>query len=87
VRLRLLTKEQGPRIEVLDNGPGVPEEEREAILQRFYRAKRTQTEPGSGLGLSIVTAIARLHHFTLSLGDARPGLRVALDCWPRGFEG
>jgi signal transduction histidine kinase len=87
VRLRLLAKEQGPRIEVLDNGPGVPVEEREAILQRFYRAKRTRTEPGSGLGLSIVTAIARLHHFTLSLGDARPGLRVALDCWPRGFEG
>ncbi|MDB5466961.1 MAG: hypothetical protein JWQ46_1723, partial [Phenylobacterium sp.] len=33
-----------------------------------------------------VTAIARLHHFTLSLDDARPGLRVALDCWPRGLE-
>jgi signal transduction histidine kinase len=86
VRLRLVARPEGPRIEVLDNGPGVPEDEREAVLQRFYRAQRSRTEPGSGLGLSIVTAIARLHHFTLSLGDARPGLSVALDCWPRGIE-
>jgi signal transduction histidine kinase len=86
VTLRLIARPEGPRIEVADNGPGVPEGEREAVLQRFYRAQRARTEPGSGLGLSIVTAIARLHHFTLSLEDARPGLLVALDCWPRGFE-
>ena len=86
VRLRLLVCEKGPRIEVADNGPGVPEDEREAVLKRFYRSRRARTEPGSGLGLSIVTAIARLHHFDLSLADAKPGLRVALDCWPRGLE-
>ncbi len=86
VRVRLLVCEKGPRIEVADNGPGVPEDERDAVLQRFYRSQRTRTEPGSGLGLSIVTAIARLHHFDLSLADARPGLRVRLDCWPRGLE-
>ncbi len=87
VTVRLSVREGGPRVEVTDNGPGVPADEREAVLQRFYRAKRTRTEPGSGLGLSIVTAIARMHHFTLSLDDARPGLSVALDCWPRGIEG
>jgi signal transduction histidine kinase len=87
VTVRLTVREEGPRIEVADNGPGVPEAEREAVLQRFYRAERTRTEPGSGLGLSIVTAIARLHHFTLVLEDAQPGLRVALNCWPRGFDG
>jgi signal transduction histidine kinase len=86
VTIRLVTRDEGPRIEVADNGPGVPEAEREAVLQRFYRAARSRNEPGSGLGLSIVTAIARLHHFTLVLEDARPGLRVALNCWPRGFE-
>jgi signal transduction histidine kinase len=86
VTVRLSAREKGPRIEVADNGPGVPEGEREAVLQRFYRAQRARTEPGSGLGLSIVTAIARLHHFTLSLHDAQPGLVVALDCWPRGIE-
>jgi signal transduction histidine kinase len=87
VTVRLTVREEGPRIEVTDNGPGVPEAERDAVLQRFYRAARTRNEPGSGLGLSIVTAIARLHHFTLVLEDARPGLRVALNCWPRGFDG
>jgi signal transduction histidine kinase len=86
VRLRLLVREEGPSIEVVDDGPGVPKGERDSVLQRFYRAKRTGNEPGSGLGLSIVTAIARMHHFTLVLDDARPGLRVALNCWPRGLE-
>lgn len=86
VTLRLLRGEEGPRIEVVDNGPGVPEDEREAVLNRFYRAQRARTTPGSGLGLSIVSAIARLHHFALSLDDARPGLRVSLNCWPRGLE-
>jgi signal transduction histidine kinase len=87
VTIRVVMREEGPRIEVADNGPGVPEAERAAVLQRFYRAARSRNEPGSGLGLSIVTAIARLHHFTLVLEDAGPGLRVALNCWPRGFEG
>ena len=86
VTIRLVTREEGPRIEVADNGPGVPEAERDVVLQRFYRAARTRTEAGSGLGLSIVTAIARMHHFTLVLEDAGPGLRVALNCWPRGIE-
>lgn len=86
VRVRLLVRDGGPRIEVVDNGPGVPEGEREAVLNRFYRSQRTRDLPGSGLGLSIVVAIARLHHFTLSLEDAEPGLRIALDCRPRGLE-
>ncbi|HZZ70143.1 MAG TPA: HAMP domain-containing sensor histidine kinase [Phenylobacterium sp.] len=87
VCLRLAAREEGPRIEVADNGPGVTEDERDAVLQRFYRTQRARAEPGSGLGLSIVAAIARLHHFTLVLEDAHPGLRVALNCWPRGIEG
>jgi signal transduction histidine kinase len=87
VSVRLAVREEGPRIEVADNGPGVPEDERDAVLQRFYRTQRARAEPGSGLGLSIVAAIARLHHFTLVLEDAHPGLRVALNCWPRGIEG
>jgi signal transduction histidine kinase len=86
VTVRLVACADGPRVEVADNGPGVPEAERDVVLQRFYRAARARTEPGSGLGLSIVTAIARMHHFTLALEDARPGLRVALSCWPRGFD-
>jgi signal transduction histidine kinase len=82
VRLRLTRLPDGPRLEITDSGPGVPEDEREAVLQRFYRARQTSSTPGSGLGLSIVAAVARLHDFRLTLGDAAPGLKVTLDCWP-----
>jgi signal transduction histidine kinase len=82
VCLRLTALERGPRLEITDSGPGIAENEREAVLQRFYRSAKTQEAPGSGLGLSIVAAVARLHDFHLLLSDAGPGLRVTLDCWP-----
>ena len=82
VRLRLTYPPPGPRLEIIDSGPGVPEAEREAVLERFYRGARERDTPGSGLGLSIVAAIVRLHDYRLVLGDAKPGLRVTLDCWP-----
>jgi len=80
VRLQLDGLAGGPRITVQDNGPGVPQEERSAVLQRFYRSERDRLTPGSGLGLSIVAAIVRLHRFRLALEDAGPGLRVVIDC-------
>jgi signal transduction histidine kinase len=83
VRLTLAATASGPRIEVIDSGPGVAECERESVLQRFYRSPRDERAPGSGLGLSIVAAVVRLHEFRLTLGDADPGLRVAIDCWPQ----
>ncbi|MEO0398980.1 MAG: HAMP domain-containing sensor histidine kinase [Pseudomonadota bacterium] len=52
---------------VADNGPGVPEEEREAVLKRFVRLERSRTSVGSGLGLSLVTAIARAHGAEITL--------------------
>ncbi len=82
VRLRLTEQTGGPRLEVRDTGPGVEESEREAVLERFYRGRSGREAPGSGLGLSIVAAVARLHGFRLTLGDAAPGLAVTLDCWP-----
>jgi len=72
--------EAGPRLVVEDDGPGVPESEQASVLQRFYRGERDRLTPGSGLGLSIVQAIVRLHGFSLRLEDARPGLRVVIDC-------
>jgi signal transduction histidine kinase len=83
VGLTLSSRTEGPRIEITDSGPGVPLAERDAVMKRFYRSERTRTTPGSGLGLSVVTAIVRLHGFDVSLDDARPGLRVAMDCWPK----
>jgi signal transduction histidine kinase len=73
----------GPQIELSDNGPGIPAAERQAVLQRFYRSPSTSRgAPGSGLGLSIVVAIARLHGFALALDEAPGGgARVTLDCW------
>ena len=79
--------EAGPRIVVEDNGPGVPEAEQAAVLQRFYRGERDRLTPGSGLGLSIVSAIVRLHGFALRLEDARPGLRAVIDCAPPEPDG
>ena len=85
VKLQLEATAHGPRITVQDNGPGVPQEERTAVLQRFYRAERDRLTPGSGLGLSIVAAIVRLHRFRLELQDAAPGLRVVIDCYGAGL--
>jgi signal transduction histidine kinase len=70
-------------IAVLDNGPGVPKEDRDRVAQRFVRLESSRSTPGSGLGLSLVEAVARLHKGVLSLGDglgaeACPGLRAAL---------
>jgi signal transduction histidine kinase len=63
---------------VTDRGPGVPAAERERVLRRFVRLEASRSEPGSGLGLSLVAAVARLHGGTLRLEDNEPGLCVVL---------
>jgi signal transduction histidine kinase len=65
-------------ISVADNGPGIAPEDRERVLKRFVRLEKSRTEPGTGLGLSLVQAVARLHGGTVRLADNRPGLRVVL---------
>lgn len=63
---------------VADNGPGIPEQERHAVLQRLYRLDRSRSTPGNGLGLSLVDAIVKLHDGSLVLSDNDPGLRVTV---------
>lgn len=63
---------------VSDDGPGIPEEEREKVLRRLYRMEKSRTTEGSGLGLSLVAAICNLHDARLSLEDNAPGLRVRI---------
>lgn len=63
---------------VADSGPGIPVHEREKVLRPFYRLEASRTTEGNGLGLSLVAAIAKRHHATLSLNDNAPGLRVAV---------
>jgi signal transduction histidine kinase len=65
-------------IEVMDTGPGIPEDEREAVLGRFYRTEDSRHTPGSGLGLALVAAVARLHGMTVTIADARPGCRIQM---------
>lgn len=76
VAIRLAVERGRAAVVVEDTGPGVPASERAAVLQRFYRSERDRLRPGSGLGLSIVSAIARLHSAHLELQDSQPGLRV-----------
>ncbi len=63
---------------VADNGPGIAEDERPRVVERFYRGDVSRGTPGVGLGLSVVSAVARLHGGALLLFDNRPGLRATL---------
>jgi signal transduction histidine kinase len=80
VQVRLGTDPAHPQIIVEDDGPGIPAAERGAVLQRFYRGERTRPVAGTGLGLSVVVAIVRLHEFSLTLADANPGVRAIIEC-------
>lgn len=78
VKLSTETGEDSVSIIVQDNGPGVPEEELQKLPDRFYRMDRARHQPGNGLGLSIVTAIASLHSGRLVLENSHPGLRASI---------
>ena len=67
-----------PSISVEDDGPGIPAEERERAKDRFVRLDATRSTPGSGLGLSLVDAVATLHEARFELGDNAPGLKARL---------
>ncbi|WP_428409996.1 ATP-binding protein [Hyphococcus sp.] len=62
-------KDGGAMLSVADDGPGVPPENRDRVLERFVRLEQSRSTPGSGLGLSLVSAIARAHGATLELQD------------------
>ncbi|RUT30974.1 HAMP domain-containing histidine kinase [Arsenicitalea aurantiaca] len=64
---------------VSDNGPGIPEDDRERVIERFVRLERSRTDAGSGLGLSLVAAVARLHRGSFRIEDNGPGVRAVMD--------
>jgi signal transduction histidine kinase len=66
------------KVVVSDSGPGIPSEERSNVFKRFYRVESSRSTPGSGLGLSLVQAIARLQQVSIDLCDNNPGLQVIL---------
>jgi signal transduction histidine kinase len=66
-------------LRVRDSGPGIGEAEREAVTRRFYRADKSRRTPGVGLGLSLVSAIAKLHGFRLIISGG-PGCTIEIQC-------
>jgi signal transduction histidine kinase len=78
VRLAARSAERQVVITVVDQGVGIPEEDRERATERFFRGERARSTPGSGLGLALVQAVATLHDGALILEDARPGVRAIL---------
>ena len=68
----------GCSMAIEDDGPGARPEDIPHLTDRFYRAERSRTTPGNGLGLSLVSAVADLHEAALTIEDCQPGLRVRL---------
>jgi signal transduction histidine kinase len=78
VDVRTFANDGGRGIEVSDSGPGIPADQRKAVLRRFYRTEQSRHTPGSGLGLAMVAGVAGLHNMAIAITDANPGCRVAL---------
>lgn len=84
VVLRAASEDGRAVIEVLDDGRGIPADERDAVLRRFYRSAASGADDavGHGLGLPLVAAIARLHGYAFTIADNAPhGTRMRLVCW------
>jgi len=80
-KITVTARQAGGRVllEVADNGPGIPPEDRSRVIERFVRLEQSRTEPGSGLGLSLVAAVARVHKGEFRLEDNGPGVRAIID--------
>ncbi len=76
IEVSTATSDAGAVLCVRDDGPGVPVEARPRLFDRFVRLEQSRSTPGSGLGLALVAAVARLHDAEIELGDAQPGLIV-----------
>ena len=78
ITVRVTRADGSPTLAVSDTGPGIPLADRQRVLDRFVRLDASRSVPGTGLGLSLVAAIAALHGADLSLTDTAPGLAVSL---------
>ncbi len=83
IQMRVAREEGGVALIVADSGPGIPESDRERVVERFVRLEQSRSQPGSGLGLSLAVAVAEAHRGELRLGEGigvngAPGLGVRL---------
>jgi signal transduction histidine kinase len=79
ILMQLNEYDSHPVLSIADNGPGIPAAEREKVLERFYRMDQSRSQHGSGLGLSLVAAVARMHNAKLVCNDNHPGLIAELN--------
>ena len=79
IAVALSRVDSGFRLIISDSGPGIPPLEREAVFERFYRLDYHRGSDGSGLGLSLVSSVAKHHCADVRLEDNDPGLRVVLN--------
>lgn len=78
ITMQLSERDHQPVLTISDNGPGIPVAERNRVLQRFYRMDQSRSQHGSGLGLSLVAAVARMHDAEIVFNDNHTGLIVEL---------
>jgi signal transduction histidine kinase len=80
----VIAEEKDGRMEIVvaDDGPGIPEEFRDKVFEKFFRLEQSRNTKGNGLGLSLVAAVARIHSATVRLEDNHPGLQVVIS-FPR----
>lgn len=79
-QIRITARQSADRVVLTfdDDGPGIPAEERDKVFERLYRIEKSRSTAGSGLGLSLVRAIAELHGAQIALDDNEPGLKVTI---------
>ena len=82
VDLSLRAEDGSALLAVADDGPGIPEGRRADVLERFVRLDSSRSQPGNGLGLSLVKAVTEAHGGSMRLADNHPGLKVLLE-FPR----
>ncbi len=78
IKVEVTHRREGLGVIVADTGCGIDAGEREAVLRRFYRSEKSRNTRGSGLGLSLVAAVATLHRMLLTVEDTAPGCRITL---------
>lgn len=78
--VRVVTEEKDGRVDISieDTGPGIPEDDRTRIFERFFRAEKSRSSPGDGLGLSLVYAVLKLHKGQIRVTDNEPGARFTV---------
>ncbi len=87
VTIRCKPEAESVVVSVADNGVGIPTDDRERVLRRFVRLDPSRSLPGSGLGLALVNAVARLHQTTIGFSDNNPGTVATLTFpYAGGFE-